>query len=205
VSVVLAGNAPRSDRSVELAAAGEEAEAAAGPAASPDPEPAPPPEWFVAHMAFMTQGSGRWITDNAPWLSEQEPWEAYGTEWKYGIGKASLTGRLFGLKDGKETGTFWEFRTWWHPGEKEVKAFQIGGGGAVALGTMLSTGPGISRATQTFFAPNGSSWSVGHDQTDSGTSHTTQSWNVAADGTWTKQRLYVWHLEQAPEKKAPAE
>jgi hypothetical protein len=40
--------------------------------------------------------------------------DAYGITWEWGLNKKSPVDRLYGLRDGKEVGTFWEFREFWH-------------------------------------------------------------------------------------------
>lgn len=167
------------------------------PAVAGEDEPGGgPPQWFRDELAFMVQGSGRWITDNAPYKSEAEPYDEYGMEWKYGLGKISMKGRLFGLVDGKEVATFWEFRSYWHPGEKKVHVFQIGGHGVVGTGTMESEGPGKTRVSQTFFNPDGSSNVLGHLSEDRGKEHITQSYNITPGGEWKERRRYVWRLQE---------
>jgi hypothetical protein len=155
--------------------------------------PSTPPEWFRHHMEFMTRDGGRWLTDNAAYKSEGEPFDAYGLEWTWGLGKQSLKGRLFGLKDGKEVATFWEFRVFWHPGEGQVWMYQFGGNGVVGAGTMESRGGSSTRSTQQFFQPDGSRTSVGHETEDTAEGHhVTRSFKIAADGTWKPDRTYTW-------------
>ncbi len=96
----------------------------------------PMPKWLQEHMNFITAGTGIWITDNSRFKNENEPFDEYGTEWKWGIGKKSITGRLFGLKDQKEAGDLWEFRLFWHPQERKAILQQFGGNGIVGIGEM---------------------------------------------------------------------
>ena len=58
------------------------------------------PQWFLNDME---SNIGVWITDNDTYVSENEPYTQYGMEWRWGIGKTSIIGRLFGVVDGKET------------------------------------------------------------------------------------------------------
>lgn len=155
-----------------------------------------PPAWFREHMAFLTKGSGRWITDNASYKSENEPYDAYGTEWHYGIGEQSVTGRLFGLIDGEDQGTFWEFRTIWDPVSGEVQARQYGGNGAIGVGPIEYVGDGTSKMVQTFTAPDGTSSRVGHESIERDGEHVTRSFDVDAQGHWTPRRSYTWKLDE---------
>lgn len=154
----------------------------------------PLPDWLRAHMQFLTHGSGRFITDNSAYVSEQEPIEAYGTEWAWGVGEQSVTGRLFGLKDGKEIATFWEFRLVWHPGEAQALLYQFGASGVFGVGPMTLSGPGQHQLDQSFFGPDGTRFRVAHDsaETDDDT-QLTQTYDVGDDGTRTPRRKYIWN------------
>ena len=152
------------------------------------------PQWFLDHMSYMTKGSGRWIADNAKYRSENEPFDAYGTEWRWAAGRRSITGRLFGMRDGAEQRTFWEFRVFWHAGDKKAYIHQFGGNGAVSIGTMEQAGPKHLRMKQKSVSPRGRvSW-LGHDTKDvSETEQTTQSYDIEGE-VWKKRRFYRWKL-----------
>ncbi len=154
-----------------------------------------PAEWFVEHNEFLIQRGGRWITDNSAYMSENEPADAYGLEWKPGLGRKTVTGRLFGLKDGKEIGTFWEFRIVWHPGEGRAYVHQFGSDGTYGVGTVEHVAEGKVRITQDFFNPDGTRFEVGHDSTQGpGEWIHDQSYDIAEDGTWMERRTYDWKL-----------
>jgi len=154
--------------------------------------PGAAPEWFLHEIATLTAGSGRWIADNSEYQSEQEPFEAYGTEWSASFDGTTMTGRLFGIKDGKETVNFWEFRQYWHPGRGEAVLEQFGWGGAVGIGKAWRDGE-TTKSDQTFFAPDGSASRTGHisEFADSDT-HVTRSFDIK-DDVWTARRSYTWH------------
>lgn len=151
------------------------------------------PSWLRNHMSFLARDGGRWITDNSGYRAEGEPFDGYGIEWRWGLGELSLTGRLFGLQDGEEQGTFWEFRTVWHPGLGQAMAYQFGASGVVGEGIIEHTGAGQTRMTQTFHGIDGSSFTVGHESEDApdGT-HITKSFDIQPDGSWKPRRTYVW-------------
>lgn len=157
-------------------------------------EPPGPPTWFLQHIGFLTQG--RWITDNDAYQSENEPFEQYGMEYEAGLGGLRVRGRLFGLVDGKEVATFWEFLTVWHPAENRVLAYQFGADGTYAVGPVIATGKHSHRTEQTFWRPDGSSWRTGHE-TEEGSdgSFVTRSYDIAADGSWQASRVYTWHIK----------
>ncbi len=153
------------------------------------------PGWVTADWQYWTQGSGRWIADNSAYKAPNEPFDAYGTEWKLGLGKKSLKGRLFAVRDGKEVGTIWEFHSYWHPAEKRVVLLQFGSDGTFATGTMRVTGEKMTESLERFFDPAGKSTQLGHRAELHPGEARMQSYDVSEDGTWTQRRYYVWKLQ----------
>lgn len=157
--------------------------------------PSPPPDWVLAHWERMV---GRWIADNSAYRSDQETADAYGIEWAWAIGRSSLTGRLFALEDGEQSGTFWEFREFWHPGQGQLVVEQFGGGGVYGVGAQRRREDGSLEMEQVFYYPaSGATARVGHRATLAGDAQTTESFDVGEDGSWTPRRRYVWTRREA--------
>ncbi len=153
-----------------------------------------PPAWFLNHIAFLTQG--RWIADNTPFKSDGEPYDAYGMEYEKGIGGKSVRGRLFGLIDGKEVATFWEFHTVWRPSDNRVIAYQFGGDGTFAEGPLIATGEHTQRMEQVFYSPGGQHWASGHETEEAADGvFITRSFDIGEDGSWAIGRAYTWRVE----------
>lgn len=157
------------------------------------------PQWFDKHLAYMVADGGRWITDNGAYRSEDEPFDAYGTQWTWSLGRAGMTGRLFGLKDGGEVGDFWQFRVFWHPGEGRAIVQQFNARGDLGVGPLFPVGEGAMRSVQEFFAPDGTMTRVGHDSIERAGEHETRSFDILPDGSWRSRRTYVWVLEPSSE------
>jgi len=151
-----------------------------------------PPDWVAQSMAARV---GVWIADNSLHRSEAEPWEAYGIEWTWGLGQRSLIGRLYGIRDGKDVATFWQFREYWHPGEKQLVALQFGADGTVGIGPHIRKADGSDEILQVFYAPDGSASRIGHRSTLRGDEQVSQSFDVSEDGTWAPRRSYVWRKQ----------
>jgi hypothetical protein len=147
------------------------------------------PEWARAYLAAMV---GSWVTDNAAHRSAGEPFDAYGMEWKLAVGGHSLVGRLYGIRDGKDVGTSWEFREFWHPGEARLIASQFGADGTYGVGPHERRSDGSMEMLQTFYAPTGGAARVGHRSELKANELITRSFDVQADGTWKERRTYVW-------------
>lgn len=149
------------------------------------------PAWFQEHMALMTAGGGRWLADNGTYRSDGEPFDAYGMEWDWGLGKKSLKGRLFGLSEGVEQDTFWEFRLYWDPAAAEAVALQFGADGTVGRGVLEDRGEGATASEQTFVSPAGVAREVRHETRTTRERQVTESFERQGDG-WRADRSYVW-------------
>lgn len=155
------------------------AESASGPA----------PDWVARYFDQMV---GTWVTDNSAYRTTSEPFDAYGMEWKRGLGGKTLVGRLYAIRDGKEAGTSWEFREFWHPGHSELIASQFGSDGTYGAGPHQRKSDGTMEMLQTFYDPDGDATRVGHRSELKANELTTRSFDVQADGTWKERRTYVW-------------
>lgn len=164
--------------------------ASGGPA---PPESAAIPDWV---LVSWEQHVGTWVADNSAYQDDVDTVDAYATEWRWGLGNKSLVGRLYGIEDGREVATFWEFREYWHPGEGRLIAMQFSGNGTVGIGPSERTGDGAMEILQTFHSPSGHVFRVGHRSTLKGDELTTRSFDVSEDGVWTDRRTYVWHRQR---------
>jgi hypothetical protein len=150
----------------------------------------PIPDWVRAELALL---AGTWITDNSSHRSEAEPFDQYGLEWTWGLGQHSLIGRLYGLANGKDVATFWQFRQFWHPGQGQLMVEQFGADGTYGVGPNLRQADGSFEMLQVFYSPAaGTRASVGHRSSMKDGRHVTASFDVGADGVWVPRRSYVW-------------
>lgn len=152
-----------------------------------------PPAWVAEHLAGQI---GTWVTDNSAYKSEQEPTDAYGMEWRWGIGQRSVVGRLYGIVNGEETQTFWEFRSYWHPGERQLLASQFGGNGEYGVGPVSHRDDGAVEMLQVFYRLDGGVNRVGHRSEQHDDTLITRSYDVAEDGTWNDRRAYTWKRDR---------
>ena len=118
---------------------------------------------------------------------------AYAIEWRWGLNQKSIVGRLYGIQDGKDVGTFWEFREIGHPGERRVVSMQFGTAGTYGVGPHEIEPDGSSEMLQVFHDPaRDTSAKIGHRAKLKGDVHTTTSFDVDEKGVWTERRTYVW-------------
>jgi hypothetical protein len=148
------------------------------------------PTWLRRHLETQAGGTGRWIADNSRYKGPNEAIDAYGIQWTWGLGRRSLQGRLFGLRDAEEVGPFWEFRLFWHPAERRAMLYQFGLGGGVGMGPLDLVGNSIV-IDQIFYDPDGSTRRVRHESMFEGTTETGDSFDWV-DGARVKGRTYVW-------------
>lgn len=157
------------------------------------PKPGAAPAWFLEEIAKLTADSGRWVTDNAEYKGEQEPYDAYGMEWVSSFDGTTMSGRLFGIAEGKDTGNFWEFRLYWHPEREQAVIEQFGWGGTVGIGTMWPAGD-TTKSEQTFFTVDGGANLSGHISSfPDASTHVTGGFDIDGE-TWTPRREYTWRL-----------
>ncbi len=163
---------------------------------NPAPPPgAPIPQWLLDDWAARTSGTGLWIADNSAYQSEDEPFGAYGLQWEYGLGKKSLRGRLYCIRDGQDAGSAWQFLEFWDPAAEEARIVQIGGDGTVGQGRIWRLDDGCIKEQQVFASPAGGSFETGHHiRMENGEKHT-QSFTIE-DGQWVKRRYYIWELKK---------
>ncbi len=169
--------------------------ASAGLRADETPAAAAPPSWFTDNVKLMSADGGRWIASNAQYKSDDEPWEAYGVHWVAGPGNGSMSGRLFGVKDGKDSADFWRFSQHWDPARKVAVVEQFGWGN-VGIGTFWPEGE-LMKMRQVFTSYRGTARVEGHQLSEvQPDSHRTTSF--AIDGEkWTPQRQYLWERRNA--------
>ena len=160
------------------------------------------PDWVQQIWHQHTQGSGIWITDNSSYRSDQEPYDAYGMQWEWGIGKSSIKGRLYCIRDGMDVGTVWQFLNFWDPESQSEQMIQIGSNGTVGKGNFSLQANGSTKSVEHFITPDGNSFEAGHHSWfEEGQFHT-QSYDIRK-GQWTKRRKYVWKRQESLETKVP--
>lgn len=152
------------------------------------------PSHILEDWATRTHDGGRWLADNSNYKSASEPYDAYGLHWAYGPGERFLKGRLYGVIDGKEAGTFWTFTEFWDPQSSKRRVVQIGTNGTVGQGTLALIAGDTTQELQTFTRLDGTSFTVGHKAWMSNGAQHTRSFDVA-EGTWKQRRYYVWEPE----------
>lgn len=159
----------------------------------------PIPQWVIDSWTYSTQGTGRWVADNAAYQGADDPWDAFGIQWRWMPGKQAITGELFGISraaDGveRDSAPMWRFMSYWDPARQELVMTQFGGHGVFGVGKGQPPSGDHMDVVQTFYNPDGSSYRVAHRSWKDGTSNRQQSFDVDADGTWTPRREYVWVL-----------
>lgn len=154
------------------------------------------PQWFLDDIAVLSDGTGRWITDNSAYRSDAEPWSAYGTAWTSSFDGTTMSGRLFAIEDGVEATRFWEFRQYWHPGRREGVLEQFGHGGRIVVGSMTNEN-GVTTIDQTAYTIDGDSNRGGHVSRflDADT-YFTESFLIR-DGARIPYREYTWRRVEA--------
>jgi hypothetical protein len=162
------------------------------------------PAWYARELATLTRDSGRWIADNRAFENTNEPYDAYGVEWRGTADGRGLTGRLFGLQDGREVGEFWQYRIHWDAKEQRAIVQQFASFGVIGIGTFAGfdrDGRPGTLMEQTFTAPDGRQWRELHESWFESGVHVTRSHDWR-DGGWSAKRTYRWMLQPGPAEQA---
>lgn len=150
-----------------------------------------PPPWVQHHWEILTREGGVWIADNLKYKNSREPYDAYGMKWEWGFAKKSVEGSLYAIRDGKKLGTFWTYRSFWHPGEKVLVIHQFGSDGTLGVGRIRSLGDTKVEQEMQFFGPDDATYQMGHREEVRGGARHSQSF-VISDGEWQLKRTYIW-------------
>lgn len=160
-------------------------------AADPQAPPSTLPEWWIAHVEFMTRDGGIWVAPNPANDSDPRQPDAYAMEWRAAYGGHVLIGRLYGVENGEEIAEYWTYREFWHPGERRAVIEQWGGAGTYGVGSSSWEGDhGV--LDQTFWLPDGRHWREGHRNEERGDTYVTQSFDIDASGTWMPSSTFTW-------------
>jgi hypothetical protein len=154
------------------------------------------PEWF---MNDLNMNVGVWQAENSQYMSDGEPFSHYVMEWTWGIGKTSIIGRLYGIKNGEPTTDFWQFRQYWDNENQKAILQQFGFNGVTGYGTISASGKNTTETIQTFSLPDGRTWEERHLSEMDMDHHITTSFDKNEEGDWQEKRTYRW--ERQSEKK----
>ncbi len=153
-----------------------------------------PPKEVMDDWEQLTKDGGSWVADNSAYKSDNEPFESYGLTWTWGFAKKSVNGTLYGIRDGKKTGTFFEFKMFYHPKENKVIYYQFGTDGTVGEGEVKLTG-GQSEILTSFYSPGGGTYKQRHEEVVKNGERHSQDYTLTQAGTWEKGRTYIWKLK----------
>ena len=154
------------------------------------------PEWWVAHVDFMSRDGGVWIAPNPANESDPNQPDAYAMEWRPAYDNHVLIGRLYGIENGEEIAEYWTYREFWHPGEHRALIHQWGGAGTYGVGeSSWDTQAGVGVLDQTFWLPDGRHWREGHRNQEQGDIYVTNSFDITADGDWAPSSSFTWRRQ----------
>lgn len=148
------------------------------------------PQWFKDDLS---KNIGIWKADNRAYKSDKENQDFYEMQWQLGIGKTSITGRLYGIINGKKSTDFWHFRQYWDNQSGKAMLVQYGNNGITGIGEILHLGEGHLEIIQTFSDPNAKTWQTRHTSSNDGKTHINVSYKQDNDGSWKQDRHYIWH------------
>ncbi|MFZ7116781.1 MAG: hypothetical protein ACO1G9_15480 [Bacteroidota bacterium] len=136
---------------------------------------------------------GTWKADNSLYRNENEPMTSYVIEWKYGELKNSVYGKLYGLIDSINVGTFWEFHQYWNPNTSRIEFIQISGDGTIGSGSLIQLNNSEYELIQLFTNTKNETRYEKHSYLKpNANTELTSSFEQDKDGNWIKKRTYTW-------------
>jgi hypothetical protein len=136
---------------------------------------------------------GIWKADNSAYKNENEPITAYVIEWRFGELENSIYGKLYGLIDTSNVGTFWEFHQYWNPIEKKIEILQIGSNGAIGIGFLNVISDNKYELIQLFIDNEGVKRREKHIYIKPNNyTEMTTSFEESNSQIWIQKRTYSW-------------
>lgn len=144
-------------------------------------------------LTYFESQVGTWKADNSTYKNENEPMTSYVIEWKFGELKNSVYGKLYGLIDSINVGTFWEFHQYWNPNTSSVAFIQIGGDGSIGNGTLTQLNNSEYELIQLFTNTKNETRYEKHSYLKpNANTEITSSFEQDKAGNWIKKRTYTW-------------
>jgi hypothetical protein len=107
--------------------------------------------------------------------------------------KNSVYGKLYGLIDSINVGTFWEFHQYWNPNTSRVEFIQIGGDGSIGYGSLTQLNSSEYELIQLFTNTKNETRYEKHSYLKpNANTEITSSFEQDKAGNWIKKRTYTW-------------
>ncbi len=155
------------------------------------------PQYVMDEFESMTRDGGDWVTIEIKDASGKPiDNEKYGLQWQWGLGKKSVIGDLYVIRDGKRIGSVYQFRVFYHPLQKSLISYQFGSDGTLGVGETWITGASRSENIASFYSPEGN-FKVRHVQEVIDDVSHQESYQQNENGEWVLSRKYKWKLMKA--------
>jgi hypothetical protein len=135
----------------------------------------------------LTEQGGTWISED-----NTGTYDAWGMKYTWGLGKKSVDGILYAIRDGEDIGTLWQYKIFYHPVEGKIVLEQWGSDGSYGEGTIVIRSASTSENVSTFYNPDGSIFRLKHVQELQSGVKTSQTFVSGENDDWVTDRLYTW-------------
>ena len=136
---------------------------------------------------------GTWIASNEAYMDEGSINDSFGIEWKWGVGKKSIVGTLYGIQNKVKTKDYWQFIQYWDLVENKPIFVQVSSKGSHGSGYIERISDNQLKLVQTFTELDGSSYQSGHLTEIFDNYENSVSYNIDKNNEWIKDRSYTWH------------
>ncbi len=150
------------------------------------------PQWFMEEMERQV---GVWVASNEAYMQEGED-DSYAIEWKWGVGRKSLVGVLYGIRDSVRTQEYWQFFQYWDFEKAQPVFIQIASWGSHGVGNIERLEDSNFQLKQKFYHPDGTSTLGGHKTQLFDGYEISTSYDITDEGEWQKRRTYTWYKQK---------
>lgn len=151
------------------------------------------PEPIMDDWISMTRDGGNWITESITDAQGKKiENEQYGMKYTWGLGEKSVEATLYVVRDGKNAGTLFSFKFFYHPYEKKFLHHQYGSDGTLGIGETTILSDHTSENIASIYLPNGQVIKVKHVQETKGDLKYQKTFLLDKSNNWYQDRSYVW-------------
>lgn len=151
------------------------------------------PDWYLEEMQRLV---GTWITSNQDYMDGTTINDAFGIEWKWGVGQKSLVGVLYGLREKQKTKEYWQFFQYWDSGKGKPIFIQVSAKGVQGVGHFERVDSKHFQLVQIFTEPDGSTSKSGHKTQILKGYEISTSFNINEQDEWELNRTYTWYKQK---------
>jgi len=142
-------------------------------------------------MDYLARDGGTWIAENPTHKKDDGSPPHYGYAFEWGLDRWIVRNRILGVYPERQV-TYWESFSAWDPIEKRVTLYQVGRGGAHAIGHTVRHDDVRSETFLSFVMADGETFEFHEVETIRGPDEFESVSYRKVGGTWVERQRLVW-------------